>query len=258
MRLERFSIPDWRDPAIYVDLLDADRECFAWEWLRRDPCYRTAAIHGTGSEVPGGDRPGPERWGLHAFENPGQPAARARPMWTAARYRGVLVAEAISASLSAEAFNLRSLAAYSVVQRSRDGREHLLLSDGKRLIRVDVRGGSITRGRKVLRFWIDGSRALERSLLSLRRLTALARDGRFSLQLHRPEARAASWVLALRAADAIAAGACQREIAAVLLGIESVRQVRWREDDPNARGRAQRLVQQARRFASGGFWRFLA
>lgn len=257
MRLDKLPVPDWRDPAVYEDLLAADRVCFAWEWLRRDPDYRTAAIRGAARRTAAPDLAAPERWGLHAFENPGLPAMLARPMWIASRYPGVLGADALPAPTAADAFDLRPLSGYLALHRGADGREHLLFGDGRRLIRLDICSGSILRGRKTLRFRIDGLSRAGAPLLTLRRLIALARTGSFSPQLHRREARASYWVLALRAADAIAEGACQREIAGVLLGLDSAR-LRWRQEEPNVRARAQRLVQQARRFANGGYAAFLA
>ena len=56
----------------------------------------------------------------------------------------------------------------------------------------------------------------------------------------------------LRASDALAAGAAQREIAAVLLNAEAEVE-RWRVIAPTLRARAQRLVRAARRMAAGGY-----
>ena len=257
MRLERIPVPNWREAAVYGDLLEADRACFAWEWLRRDPEYRTAAIRPSEGRCGAmAARCNPPRWGLHAFENPGLDFSLARPMWTATAYSAVLAADALPAPSASAIFDMRALG--SVVSRLRgtDGCEHILFGDGPRLIRLDICSGSIARGRKMLRFRIDGPAGLDRRLLTLRRLMALARTGRFSRELHRREARARQWLLTLRAADAVAGGASQREIAEVLLGFESP-PVGWRQEDPNVRARAQRLVQQARRLAHGGFAVFL-
>ena len=256
MRWDHISIPDWRDEAAYEGLLEADRACFAWEWLRRDPDYRTAAIRASG--VPGAphgaDRP--ERWGLHAFENPGLTWTQARPMWTAARYPKVLRADASPARSAAQAFDLRNLSGLARLLRGRDGREHLMLGDGLHIIRLDICSGSIARGRADLHFRLEGPHGVPVQVLTLRRLLALIRTGRFSPHLHRPDASARRWLRALRTADALAAGASQRDIAVALLGLDP-RQNRWRAEAPNLRGKAQRLVQRARRLASGGYAEFL-
>jgi hypothetical protein len=56
----------------------------------------------------------------------------------------------------------------------------------------------------------------------------------------------------IRAADALAAGAGQREIAEVLLS-RSVGEPRWRGREPSIRSQAQRLVRSARLMAAGGY-----
>jgi hypothetical protein len=61
---------DWRDPAHYRALRDAGRAAFAWEWLRRDPAYRQAALIG----IPANAR----RFGLVRFESPELAAPDAR------------------------------------------------------------------------------------------------------------------------------------------------------------------------------------
>lgn len=56
----------------------------------------------------------------------------------------------------------------------------------------------------------------------------------------------------LRAHDALAAGASQREIAAVLLDEEALAP-RWRVEAPSLRSKVQRLVRSARAMADGGY-----
>ena len=56
----------------------------------------------------------------------------------------------------------------------------------------------------------------------------------------------------LSAHDALAAGADQREIAAVLLSIDAA-EPRWRNRSPSLRSQVQRLVRGARRMGSGGY-----
>jgi hypothetical protein len=61
----------------------------------------------------------------------------------------------------------------------------------------------------------------------------------------------------LRAYDALAAGASQREIAAVLLDGDA-RRDRWRIHSPSLRSRAQRLAACARAMGEGGYRALLA
>jgi hypothetical protein len=83
-------------------------------------------------------------------------------------------------------------------------------------------------------------------------LLSLYRNRRFSRSLHAREARARRWILALRAWDALVAGADQREVAQHLLS-RSAGDPRWRSREPSVRSQAQRLVRSARAFANGGY-----
>jgi hypothetical protein len=138
------------------------------------------------------------------------------------------------------------------IVRAGTGHEHLLLSDGFRAIRIDVLAGSLAKGPVRLRYLLAGLASVERPLLTLRRLLAICRTGRFSPSLHPVEARTRRFVLMLRANDALASGATQREIAAELLSVEAWED-RWRVGAPTLRTQVQRLARSARVMASGGY-----
>jgi hypothetical protein len=151
----------------------------------------------------------------------------------------------------ADMFDLEPLRAISTLVTS-NGQEHLLISDGFHAIRLDVLAGTIAAGPARLCYRLSGLASAEPPLLTLRRLLALWRTGRFCRSLHAKEARAGRWVLMLRAHDALAAGANQRELAAELLG-GNVARPGWRVEAPSLRSRAQRLVRGAGAMAGGGF-----
>jgi hypothetical protein len=247
-------VPDWRDAAAYAPLLDADRSFFAWEWLRRNRTYRAAAKRAGdagGSREPASHCERPEFWGLHAFEPPGLTVPDARPMWRADVHGHVLRVEAGTGD-GADVFNLERLAAISRLVTTGQGREHLLISDGFRAIRIDVMSGTLAAGPAELRYRIAGLASAERPVLTLRRLLALWSTGQFSGSLHPREARARRWILMLRAFDALSRGADQREIASQLLSSEAG-EPRWRSRSPSLRSQAQRLARGARHMASGGY-----
>lgn len=243
--------PDWRDARAYAPLLDADRSLVAWEWLRRDPLYRAAAL-GVLSGEAGGGSARPQDWGLCAFEHPDLAAPRARPVWTADACPDVLQAEAAPSSDPADSFDVERFRGISAIIPGSDGDEHLLISDGLRTIRVDVYRRSLVAGPAQLCYRLAGFASVERPLLTLRRLLALQRNGRFSRVLHGREVRARRWQLVLRAHDALAAGANQREIAAILLS-RAAAEPCWRSEAPSIRLQAQRLVRNARHMAAGGY-----
>lgn len=246
---------EWRDAEAYAPLLEADRSIFAWEWLRRDPGYRDAArqaLQGGSCGQPVGNRPTPERWGLHTFEPPHLGAPDARPVWGANTDPYVLKVHAGPPLGASDSFELAQIGATPTIVTTRDGHEHLLISDGLRAIRIDVLAGSLKEGPVRLHYRLAGLASAEKPLVTLRRLLALWRTGRFSAALHSGETRARRFVLMLRAHDAIASGATQREIAAVLLSAEADVD-RWRVNAPTVRSRAQRLVRNARAMAAGGY-----
>lgn len=242
---------DWRDAAAYTPLLAADRSLFAWEWLRRDPSYRAAARKARADgEASSGARP--QSWGLEAFQDPDRGVPHARPVWSRHVHPAVLPVFAEEATSTADSFELQRLAGSVTLIGSRGGTEHVLLSNGFHAIRLDVVAGSLLAGPVKLRYFLAGIASADRPLLTLERLLALCRTGRFSGSLHAPETRARRWLLALRAWDAVIAGAGQREIARVLLGAAAGER-RWRSEAPSLRSQAQRLVRGARCLAGGEY-----
>jgi hypothetical protein len=234
---------DWREKAVYEPLLAAGRPAFAWEWLRRDPGYRRAALGRA-------DRPA-SAWGLHEFESPEKDFRTARPMWRRSAWPLVLEADAFGGGSEMERLNISGLGGLVSVRRS-DGAERLLLSDGAHSIRLDLLSGTLLQGPALLRYRIAGLVGTAGPLLALRQLLALSSTGSFSKALHRPERRAARWVLVLRAFDAMSSGADQRSIAEALLD-RRAGLARWRIAEPSLRSRAQRLVREAKRMALGGY-----
>lgn len=245
---------DWKDAAAYAPLLRADRSIFAWEWLRRDPDYRKAA----GRAGPGRRRNPADsgRWGLHGFEDPQKAAPEARPVWRADRHAHVLEATATAPATAKDAFDVSRHSGLVTLITDAEKGEHILLSDGLNTIRVDLIAGSIAEGPVELHYLLSGRASAKAPLLVLRRLLALEEGCGFSRTLHPREPRARRWILALRAHDALAAGAGQREIAAELLS-DAAAAARWRVHAASVRSQVQRLVRGARRSARGGYRAFL-
>lgn len=240
---------DWRDAAAYAPLLAADRSLFAWEWLRRDSHYRAAAERSVASARR--EDSAAAAFGLVAYECPDRAVPNARPLWRSDIHPQVLSVESVEAARPEDHFDLGRMGDLATVVSGSHG-EHLLLSDGLRMVRLDGLCGVFSRGPACLRYRIEGLAAAEPRLLTLRRLLALCRTGRFARSLHAAEPRARRWVLMLRTWDALAAGADQRQIAEILLG-RSAAEPRWRSREPSLRSQAQRLVRSARSFAAGHY-----
>jgi hypothetical protein len=256
------SWPDWRDERGYTHLLAADRSAFAWEWLRRQHAYREAWARRFSADEAAvkaaleGALEG-AAWGLHFLVDPSLPAPVARPVWRREVYPYVLEADALPRGEDPDPFELDRLAPLATLHRSVGGEEHLLLSDGLRGIRIDVRHGTLAGGPVTLRYRLAGLSAVVAPLTVLRRLLTLCRRGGFSTALHPREARAPRWIALLRARDGLERGASQRELAEVLLGREP-RLARWRISAPSIRSRVQRLARGARGMEGRAYLSFLA
>ena len=136
------------------------------------------------------------------------------------------------------------------------GGEHVVFSDGYRRIRIDVARGTLREGPVHLRYALEGLAGIDAKILTLRRLLALCRVGRFVRNLHPPERLAPRWVTALRAYDAVCEGTSYREIAVILYGGRSARLGRESGSD-FLRLRVQRLVRAGNYMMSGGYLRLL-
>lgn len=254
------DIPDWRDKRAYEWLRHAERSAFAWEWLRRRPDYRIAALRGRSGSLDQqrwimDEQPEAAQWGLHRFEDPSLSGPEARPVWKLSAHPFVLEARAERAGLERDTLVIDKLQRFANLVRGRTV-EHLLLSDGRFSIRLDVTGPSLACGPVFLRYRLGGAKTARAPLLVLQRFLALVGSGHFSTTLHPHDTKAERHILLLRAFDAAAAGANQRSIAGELLDRDAG-QMRWRIEEPSLRSRAQRLVKDSRRVLSSGYLRLL-
>ena len=153
-----------------------------------------------------------------------------------------------------DAFDLGRLACPILVLRDTSGVEHLLVGDGTCHVRLDVTSGTMLEGPVRLRFEFAGLAGMEAKLLTLRRLVALVRLGRFPRGLFPlpPAPRARRWMMALRALDARRAGATHREIAAALFG-ESRVAADWDGSSAYLRCRVQRLIRLGEALVQGAY-----
>ena len=229
---------DWRSEACYASLLHCDRRGFAWEWLRRTAAYRDAWHERV---VP------PGRFGLVAYADPDKALVDARPIWTPETDTAVLGSRpAADIAGTDDLLDIRALADFVSVEIDDAQTEHWLLSDGQWVVRLDLHDGTLLGGPALLRHQLLGLRSCEPKLQTLRQLIALAHKGRMPRTLKPREARAERWILELRAADGIASGASQQDMARTFFG-GSVANGRWRIESGSYRLRVQRLVRAARR-----------
>jgi Uncharacterized conserved protein (DUF2285) len=234
----------WANADHYSVLLTADRNVFAWEWLRRSSAYQEAwwSFLNAGPD----SAPGPGHFGLERYEDPERAAPRARPVWSASLDPTVIRAtiDDIFAD-RADVINLRQLAPFVSLAVGQDDVEHLLFSDGCRFIRIDLAEGSLIGCPSSLRYKLRGIAGIRRPLPALQRLVCLIERGRIPRDRDSVSNRRERWILELRVADALASGATQQEIAGVLFG-PVVTPRRWRAECSAYRQRVQRLARGAR------------
>lgn len=150
-----------------------------------------------------------------------------------------------------DAFSIDRLTISNTTVVATSGVEHLSISDGLKRIRLDIVSGTLLKGPVRLHYQLAGFEAVDTQVLTLRRLLAVDRFGRFSRSLHPRETKAERWVMILRAHDLSVLGASQREIAGVLLGPDAVAD--WRTRSDFLRLRIQRLLRDASVMISGGY-----
>lgn len=151
-----------------------------------------------------------------------------------------------------DAFDISEFGDHAAVLRLGDSFEHVLIGDGFHHIQLEVRGRSLLDGPVSLHYDLRGFEGIEAKLLTLQRLVALRRLGRFPRSLFPPERRVGRWAIALRALDASRAGLRPRESAAALFGEETVRRD-WDGVSDYLRSRVRRAIAAGECLVSGGY-----
>ncbi|PKP67566.1 MAG: hypothetical protein CVT83_08255 [Alphaproteobacteria bacterium HGW-Alphaproteobacteria-5] len=180
--------------------------------------------------------------GLLAWVDPSLIWSDARPIWAIGTDPKVLDGRPVTGKAATEdLFDIRSLAPFVSVEIDPEHTEHWLLSDGHWVIRLDIHDGTLLGGPVLLEYRLKGRQSAKTKLESLRQLLVLSQKGRLPSSWAPRERRADQWILELRVADAILAGATQQEMARELFK-GSIAPRRWRVLSASYRLRVQRLV----------------
>lgn len=175
--------------------------------------------------------------------------------WPARDDPSILTVHAVAAQDGdPDALDLRKISVEAVIAREPDGLEHVVIADGPRRLRLEVRGESLTSGPVALRYELSGFAGLRQRLLSLSRLEALKRLGRLPRNLYASDPVSVRWSLALAAWDLRHAGASQIDIAVTLFGDAQVDA----DSVERMRKRVARLLLLADRRVIAGYRRFLS
>ena len=195
----------------------------------------------------------PPGGGFTFAENPGASALEARLIWHARLDPGTVPVEAVPAARhDCDAVDPRALAPWLTAVPGSGGREHVVLSDGRNHIRVDVEAGSLCAGPVILHYRLSGTASAAPRLLPLKRLVSFCIERRFHASLFPRDPRIGRWLAALQVHDGLAAGASLREIGMALYGEERVA-AEWDHASDSMRSRVRRLAAEARRLADGGY-----
>lgn len=236
--------------------LDAARPAdLAWEWLRRDPDYRSLAPESVAPEA--GVTiltPAPasctHRWGCLNMPSAARRSTDASLLWSAEFDRSVLrvLALPVSGRLGTP-FDLATCGSEAFVVDGGDC-EHIMLRGRAGSVRLDVLSGSLLDGPASLSLSLAVMEENGPALAALQRFLHLQRTGRLPAQSPLASQRLRRQVLALRVHDALAAGASIRDVGIMLFGFDRVRD-EWA--DEALKSQCRRLISLAREMASGGY-----
>lgn len=200
------------------------------------------------------DRPTRNDGGFIFAEHPDVQAPDARILWHADLDPEVLPLSLRPAcSGDPDAFDpARWTAPVTLCHRIGD-REHLLLSDGFRRIRLDIVEGSLAMPAPLRpHFHLEGMVAARGPLRALGRFLDFATHGRFRSGLYPSEPRMTRALLLLQVHDALIQGASHRDIGVGLFGSDHVAG-QWDGPSDALRSRVRRLVRDAGMLARGGY-----
>lgn len=194
------------------------------------------------------------RGGCTFAEDPARSAPEARIIWHADLDPATLPVIAIPTDRAdPDGLDLERVAAWLTVVTDPDGYDHAVLSDGRHHIRLDVAQGRLAGETLVhLHYRLHGLGSAEAGLLPLRRLLHLQHHRRFARSLYPRDPWIERGIQLLRVHDALADGATQREIGAVLFDEARVAED-WNDRSDSLRSRIRRLVREAKTLALGGY-----
>jgi hypothetical protein len=229
-----------------------------WEWLRRDPAYVDWCAGMKEAEIVANKgvtvirQPAAalcNRWGLLFGEAPEIDGVHARLIWAAGVDPFVLKVEALCTGVG---FDLQRVAKFATVVIDEKSHEHVVLSNGKQRIRIDVEEGTMLDGPVPLKIICNTPIDIPTATRTLLRANLLWEVGRMPNTGRRIDYRMARLISALRVYDALASGASQQHIARALFGDARVAQD-WNGTSDAMRSSVKRLIRRVRALATGDY-----
>lgn len=185
-------------------------------------------------------------------EDPACGADRAVIAWTALQNIAVIALDA-QHSNERNAFDFRKYPGRTAVIVDNSGKQHIVLSDGSSQVAADINCGSVLAGPVSLKLIVPERALVGMHLGQLQKLLSALAHPSGLIPAHCNPNAAHKLVTALQVADALAAGASQRDIAVVLFGTGRVSSD-WNTASDALRSQVRRLIKRARQLSAGG-WR---
>ncbi len=252
---------DWRDPENYRWMNTLPRTAWAWEFLRRNPNYRSDyARHVAGlSGDCEHDHVAALPWGLLRFEDPANDARDASVLWQMKACRDVLplAAAKMRPGTAVETLDLARLQCRSMVYDFgvEERREVLLTQDGRSL-QLTIFGSVPLENALLLTPALPEGRYSKARLQAVKRLSDLVKHGTLRPSLYRRERQSARLARVIQALDGWLSKASQREIATSLYGKDRVDRD-WQDPRNHLRDHVRRAVAYGRELMTSRYRRFL-
>ena len=233
----------WRAAAAYLYVLELDGPALAWEYLRRNPTYRTAWL---------GARRGQRsamalRWGLRVDIDPRLDARDARPAWLDAEDAIPHLRPASRRPTSNDAvFDLWRLPGRKAVLHA--GSDLIVSAGSKHHLRVSLSPALTDGGSYRLSLPMGGDAATASILLK----TLQGKDSSLPVAQHVSRLDPLH-MRRLQALDASQAGCSQRRVAEALFGADAV-DGHWHADS-HLRAQVRHILSRAKALMDGGYLR---
>lgn len=222
---------------------------WAWEFLRRNPDYRT--------DYETADPGCLKKWGLRFFEDPSRDARSAAVFWRSDICSAVLPIMAAPLTVHAKPFDVERLQCSTRIIPSEDAEfaDVLFQQDG-RILQLAVSGSRTLEGVELAASIVPMPDHAAGRVLALRRFTSLVTSSALLPNLYPAERRAPRLVKILCALDLWQEQRSYRDIAVRFFGESRVKQ-EWSDPGDHLRDQVRRAVYYGRNLMAGGYRQFL-
>lgn len=264
-------LPEWRNASAYDYTNSLPGPGWAWEFLRRDPRFRSSVGRLTQGSMKIAKRGCTIRiaadataiqtlmdWGILFFDDLDKTAEDALVFWRPRDCPFVVPVWAIEVDGAAreDCFGLSQIGCRKAVLVTPEDSMHLLLTEAGRAIQLIWKGADVLKDRLVLAAPIELFSGTERGRLAMQRLWALQRRRSIPRHLFGHHPGSERLQMALQALDGRLAGASWRQVAAAIFGEDRTAEA-WTSDSRWLLDKTRRLFWQGEAYMKGRYREFL-